>query len=162
QIIRSPGSDRWHLQHSSDNSHMMNGSVQGVIFDLDGTLIHQRLDFGAIRREIGLPPGAPLLEALAAMAPPAFLRANAVMDGHEWEAARSGTALPGVEALLVRIDAAGVRRAVLTRNSRASTQIALAVAGLGGFDPLVTRDDGPYKPDPAGVTATCAAWGVRP
>ena len=43
------------------------GRVRGIIFDMDGTLIVQELDFAAMRREIGLPPDTPLLEALAAM-----------------------------------------------------------------------------------------------
>jgi phosphoglycolate phosphatase-like HAD superfamily hydrolase len=38
--------------------------IRGVVFDLDGTLVSQELDFEAIRREIGLPTGTPLLEAL--------------------------------------------------------------------------------------------------
>ena len=41
--------------------------VRGVVFDLDGTLVVQELDFDAMRREIGLPPGTPLLEALEGM-----------------------------------------------------------------------------------------------
>ncbi len=37
--------------------------VRGVIFDLDGTLVDSGLDFDLMRREMGLPPGKPLLES---------------------------------------------------------------------------------------------------
>ncbi len=39
--------------------------VRGVVFDLDGTLVDSRLDFEAMRRQMNLPKGAPLLETIA-------------------------------------------------------------------------------------------------
>jgi HAD superfamily hydrolase (TIGR01509 family) len=133
--------------------------IRGVLFDLDGTLIHQELDFPAIRREIGLPPGAPLLEALAAMSPAERSRADEIIHRHESAAAGNAAVLPGVAALLAEIDRHGLRRGILTRNSRPSTEVALAAAGLTGFDPVLTRDDDiPPKPDPGGVLRAAAAW----
>ena len=41
--------------------------VRGIIFDLDGTLVDSRLDFDAMRHEMGLPTGIPILEGLAAI-----------------------------------------------------------------------------------------------
>jgi beta-phosphoglucomutase-like phosphatase (HAD superfamily) len=38
--------------------------LRGLIFDLDGTLVDSRLDFEAMRREMELPAGTPILEAL--------------------------------------------------------------------------------------------------
>ena len=38
----------------------------GVVFDLDGTITRPRLDFEAIRTEIGLAPDLPILEQLVA------------------------------------------------------------------------------------------------
>jgi len=132
--------------------------MTGVIFDLDGTLIHQTLDFAALRREIGLPPGQPLLEAFAQLGGPELQRAQAILHDHESAAARSAVALPGIGNLLNLLDTRNLRRAILTRNSRASARVALAAAGLGGFEPIVAREDAPFKPDPAGIHAICAAW----
>src|SRR5438132_1173223 len=49
--------------------------LQGIVFDLDGTLVQQELDFEAMRREIGVPLGTPLLETLAALPEPERARA---------------------------------------------------------------------------------------
>lgn len=136
--------------------------MTGVIFDLDGTLVHQALDFEALRCEIGLPPGTPLLEAFARLTAAEQQRAQAILHDHETAAARSAAALPGVVALLERLDNCGLRRAILTRNSRASALTALATAGLDGFDPILAREDVPFKPDPAGIHAICAAWETVP
>ena len=38
--------------------------IRGIIFDMDGTLVDSRLDYDAIRREMGLPAGMPILEGL--------------------------------------------------------------------------------------------------
>src|SRR5207237_8495685 len=55
------------------------------------------------------------------------------------------------------------RLAVLTRNSRAAAEAVLAGCGLAHlFDPVMSRDDAPYKPQPEGVWRICAAWGLAP
>ena len=56
---------------------------RAVIFDLDGTLADPLLDFDAIRAEIGLAPGLPILEQLADATPAARARAEEIMRRHE-------------------------------------------------------------------------------
>jgi HAD superfamily hydrolase (TIGR01549 family) len=136
--------------------------LRGVVFDMDGTLVVQELDFEAIRREIGLPTGTPLLEALEALPAGDQGRAWEVLDRHERRAAEAATLVPGVADFLAWLDVRGVRRAVLTRNSRAAAEVVLARCGLSAFDPVVTRGDGPYKPHPAGIWRACEVWGVAP
>lgn len=136
--------------------------LHGVIFDLDGTLVHQHLDFEVIRREIGLPSQTPLLEALDGMSLPHMTSAFSVIERHEQAAAETAEALPGVGQFLARLDERGLRRAVLTRNSRASALAVLARCALTGFDPVVSRDDARFKPHPDGIWKICAAWGVPP
>jgi HAD superfamily hydrolase (TIGR01549 family) len=136
--------------------------IRGIVFDLDGTLIHQALDFEAIRREIGLPQGSPLLEALEQLLPAERDRAWAILDRHEVTAASAAELLPGVPEFLAWLDGCGVRRAVLTRNSRAAAGTALARCRLAGFDPIVSRDDAPFKPQPDGLLNICVAWNLRP
>ena len=63
--------------------------IRGVVFDLDGTLVSQELDFEAIRHDMGLPTGTPLLEALDQMAPAERDRAARILDQHEQSAAVS-------------------------------------------------------------------------
>src|SRR5205807_2254157 len=84
-------------------------------------------------------------------------------DRHEHTAAAAAEVLPGVGEFLAWLGTRQVRRAVLTRNSRSAAAAALARCGLAGhFDPIVSRDDAPYKPQPEGVWQICAAWGLPP
>jgi len=135
--------------------------LRGVVFDLDGTLVSQELDFPAIREEIGLPVGQPLLEALEQMTGNELERALAIIDRHERTAATTAKLLPGVREFTLWLEKQGVRQAVLSRNSRRSVQEVLQRWELA-FDPIVAREDAPYKPDPGGIIQICSRWGVVP
>jgi HAD superfamily hydrolase (TIGR01509 family) len=135
--------------------------VRGVIFDLDGTLVVQELDFEAIRREIGLPTGTPLLEALEKLSGAEEAAAWAILGRHERTAALAATLNPGVADFLAWLDARAVPRGVLSRNSRAAVDLVLGRCGLR-FDPVVAREDAPYKPSPQGIWQICRAWQLAP
>jgi HAD superfamily hydrolase (TIGR01509 family) len=135
--------------------------LRGAVFDLDGTLVTQDLDFAAIRREIGLPVGQPLLEALDRMSGRELEAAAGILDRHERAAAASAILNPGVAEFVTWLAELGVKKAVLSRNSRRSVQEVLGRCGLE-FDLIVAREDAPYKPDPAGIIHICSAWGVHP
>jgi HAD superfamily hydrolase (TIGR01549 family) len=136
--------------------------VRGVVFDMDGTLVAQTIDFDAIRRELGLPFGTPLLEAMDRLPDADRVAAWAVLDRHEQAAVAAAEVLPGVLDFLNWLDVRGVKRAVLTRNSRSVAEAVLGRCGLSTFDPIVTRDDAPFKPQPEGLWRICKAWGVAP
>jgi HAD superfamily hydrolase (TIGR01509 family) len=121
-----------------------------VIFDLDGTLLAQALDFDAIRRDIGVPPPTPILEAISAMPEAARQRAFAILGRHEAEAAARSQLMPGARELLAWLRSSGIRTAVLTRNSRISVDAARQRHGLQ-FDAVVTREEHAPKPCPDGV-----------
>jgi HAD superfamily hydrolase (TIGR01509 family) len=135
--------------------------VRGVVFDLDGTLVVQELDFEAMRREIGLPSGTPLLEAVERLHGPARAAALDVLRRHEITAAETARLNPGVGAFLDWLAGRGVRRAVLSRNMREAVLQVLDRCGVS-FDPVLAREDAPYKPSPEGLWQICAAWGVAP
>jgi HAD superfamily hydrolase (TIGR01549 family) len=135
--------------------------VLGVVFDLDGTVVSQELDFEAIRVEIGLPSGTPLLEALARMPLSERQRAGVILDEHERIAAAKARLLPGVIEFMGRLERRGIPRALLSRNSRRSVATILERFGLR-FDPVMAREDAPHKPDPAGLTRICHAWMLQP
>lgn len=135
--------------------------LRGVIFDFDGTLVSQELDFPAIRQEIGLPVGQPLLEALERMTGSELERALAIIDRHERAAAATAQLLPGVREFTFWLKQQGVLQAVLSRNSRHSVREVLRRLDLA-FDSIVAREDAPYKPDPGGIFKICSHWGVAP
>jgi phosphoglycolate phosphatase len=135
--------------------------IRGVVFDLDGTLVAQEIDFEAIRRELGVASGTPLLEFLDNLAEPQRSAVWEIVDRHERNAAAVAELHSGVAEFLAWLDARGIRRAVLSRNSRRSVDTALTRVGLT-FDPVVAREDAPFKPSPQGLWQICEAWQVVP
>ncbi len=135
-------------------------NLRGVIFDLDGTLIDSGLDFAAIRRDLGFASDQLILETLNAMSAGAEKdRCLAVLREHELSGARRATLMPGADSLLDELDGRGIRKAILTRNSRESTGLSLNRMGLQ-FSPVMTREDAPAKPDPEGLLHICREWQV--
>jgi len=132
-----------------------------VIFDLDGTLLEPALDFDAIRAQIGLPPGATILEAMDTLSEAERTRAGAILDRHEAEAADRSRLLPGAGELLDWLRAQGIRTAVLTRNSRRSVNRACRRHGLA-FDAVVAREDHLPKPSPDGARHLMTTLGAGP
>jgi HAD superfamily hydrolase (TIGR01509 family) len=136
-------------------------SILGVIFDLDGTLVESGLDFAQMRREMCLPANAPLLEAIAELPAERAAACRQILDRHEEAGARRAALFPGVRQVLVELDACGIRRALLTRSSRRLVEPLLTRLRLR-FDPVMTRDDDPIKPDPAVVRHICRQWNLPP
>src|SRR5579885_1879990 len=116
------------------------GRVRGVVFDLDGTLVVQELDFEAMRREIGLPSGTPLLEAVERFHGPEREAALAVLRRHELAAAETAVLNPGVAPFLDGLARRGLCRAVLSRNMRVAVEKVLRRCGLC-FDLVLARED---------------------
>jgi len=136
-------------------------SIAGVIFDLDGTLVDSGLDFEGMRREMGLPPGTPILEALDGLDSDEARRCEAILDRHERLGVARARLMPGVAAVMAALEIRRIRRAVLTRNSRRAAMATLERFGLV-FDPVVAREDAPPKPDPTAIWDICKRWEVEP
>ncbi len=133
--------------------------IRGIVFDLDGTLVDSGLDFPAIRREMGLPAGLPILETMAQLEPEATRWCQSILDRHERRGALRAKLLPGVVEFLDRIAPLGFRKGIITRNSRMATELTLRRCRLD-FRDVLTRDDGPVKPDPWAIHQLCRRWGV--
>ena len=134
---------------------------RAVIFDLDGTLTEPLLDFEAIRRELGIAPGHPILEALDHVDEGRRAWAETILRRRELEAIEAATLADGCHEILARLAGHGVPVAILTRNVRAAVQLFSERFGFR-FDAVFTREDGPPKPAPDGVRALCAALRVAP
>ena len=87
--------------------------IEGIIFDMDGTLTVPFLDFGEIRCEIGIPAG-PVWEAILAMAPDERRRAEEILLRHELESSLKCELQPGVVELFAELERRQLPVAILT------------------------------------------------
>ena len=136
---------------------------RAVIFDLDGTLTEPLLDFDAMRAEIGLRPGLPILEQLAEGDDGLRARGEVVLRRHERDAIARATLSDGCLELLALLRARDLPAAILTRNTHDAVDDFVRKFDFGAsFAARYTREDGPPKPDPEGVLRLCRALGVAP
>jgi HAD superfamily hydrolase (TIGR01509 family) len=133
----------------------------GVIFDMDGTLIEPLLDFQRIRSDLGVPADAGILETLDAMPPDVARPLRQRLTAHELAAAREARLTPQAGEVLAEIRRAGLKTALLTRNAAEAMGIVLERFGLE-FDLAWSREDGPIKPEPDGVLRACRELHVAP
>jgi len=133
----------------------------GVIFDMDGTIVQPLLDFAAIRAELDIPSGQGILEALGDMPPERRREAHAKLVERELAAAERADLMPGAVELLRAIAQAGLKTALLTRNTREAMEMVLKRHSLR-FDLAMSREDGPIKPEPDGIVRACSRLVLRP
>jgi len=136
-------------------------SFDGVIFDMDGTLIEPRIDFAQLRRELDIPPGEGILEALDAMGPAEAGPKRQRLLEHELAAAGGAALQPGAHETLRRIRDAGLKAALLTRSAPEAMRLVIARFGLE-FDLAWSRENGPIKPEPDGILRACRQLGIAP
>lgn len=135
------------------------------IFDLDGTLTVAAHDFDAMRRDLDLPMGVGILEALDALpqaeAAPRHLRLRAWEERIASQAEPEPDARPLLEALAAR----GARLGIVTRNASDIAWTTLDRAGFSSFfdaGDVLGRDRAAAKPDPDGIHRLLHAWGAEP
>lgn len=134
------------------------------LFDMDGTLTCAMHDFDAMRAELELPAGVPILEALAAMAPELARQKHQELDDMELRMAADATAQPGCIELLDYLQAQGASLGILTRNGKQIAHATLEACGLAGYfddNTVVSRDCCTAKPDPAGVYLLLNHWSAQ-
>jgi HAD superfamily hydrolase (TIGR01509 family) len=139
-------------------------NFDAVIFDMDGTLIEQMLDFAAIRAELGVSQRNGILEAIQQMPPAQGEQASRRLLEIELAAARKAVLLPGAAEIVQRAGRAGLKTALLTRNAQEAMEAVMELFGRHGmtFDLALSRQDGPIKPEPDGILRACRRLGVQP
>ncbi|MGD0460981.1 MAG: HAD family hydrolase [Tepidisphaeraceae bacterium] len=131
---------------------------RAVLFDMDGTLTEPMLDFPRIKAEMGIGPG-PILESLAQLDESRRPLAEAVLLRHEKTAAEQSRLNDGCHDLLAWLRSRKIAMALITRNSRISAATVTARHALN-FGALITREDGPFKPNPFSLALACRRLGV--
>ncbi len=149
-------------EESENSAGPRSASFQGVIFDMDGTVIEPLLDFAAIRDELGISRHAGILEAIQDMEPSRADQAKQWLKRQELAAASTAEVMPEAGETLQAIRQGGLKTALLTRNSRAAMHTVLRRHRELRFDLTWAREDGPIKPEPDGILRACASLGIRP
>jgi len=142
--------------------------VKAVLFDFDGTLTKPgAIDFKAVKQSIGCPPDQAILEFISGIRDDQRqAEARAVLHAMELEAARRSLPNGGVRGLIQFLRSRRLPIGIITRNSRASVETALAQftdLALEDFDVVITRNDPVRpKPHPDGVLLTAERLQIEP
>ncbi|KAK3402787.1 HAD-like domain-containing protein [Sordaria brevicollis] len=138
--------------------------LEGVVFDMDGTLCEpQTYMFALMRSSLSIPKSVDILEHIYSL--PTTTAQAAAMESIraiEREAMASQVAQPGLVTLMSYLDSRGIRKGICTRNFDAPVNNLLEKFLSGSvFHPIVTREFRPPKPDPAGILHIAKAWGLH-
>ncbi len=158
-------------------------TIEGVLFDLDGTLLDSAPDLYAAlvvqcaEEGVASPPYAPVREVVSRGAR-AVLRCAFVERGepalealvprylqlYQDVMAQQTHAFDGVDDLLARIEATGLRWGIVTNKAAFLTdELLLRIGWAGRAGAVVCGDTLPVKkPDPAPVLLACERAGVAP
>jgi HAD superfamily hydrolase (TIGR01549 family) len=118
--------------------------LKGVIFDLDGTLIDSQYDWKLIRRKIGV-ENLPILSHIDNLKGALKEQAIRILESFEKVATKRARLNQGIDTILATINRKGVKKAIVTNNSRKTVEYLIGKWDLV-FDFIVTRDDGVWKP----------------
>ncbi len=157
--------------------------IQGVLFDLDGTLLDSAPDLYAAllaqcaEEGVDVPPYAPVREVVSRGASAVLRCAFAERGESALEAlvprylqlyqqlmAQQTVAFDGVDDLLGRIEAGGLRWGIVTNKAAFLTDDLVSRIGWSArASAVVSGDTLPVKkPDPAPVLLACARAGLAP
>jgi HAD superfamily hydrolase (TIGR01549 family) len=118
--------------------------LRGVIFDLDGTLVDTHYDWNLIRKQIGV-ENLPILSHIHNLKGKLKEQAMRILESFEKHATKRARLNPGIKELLRMLSEKGIKKAIVTNNSRKTVDYLVTKWGLS-FDHIVTRDDGVWKP----------------
>ncbi len=132
---------------------------KAILFDMDGTLTRERIDWANLRTDLKVAADEGFLEALERMSPDDRKNAETVLHEHEQQAAARSELSDNCIELLHWLDTRRIGRALITRNTRQSVRTVFDLHQLH-FDVAITREDGLFKPDPAPLLLACDRLGV--
>jgi len=135
-------------------------AIKGVIFDMDGTITAPSLDFAGIKAEAGI-GDVDMLDYLRAAAGAEYERIHGLLMRFEERGVANAKLNRGARTLLNELARHNLPTALLTRNSRRSTDAICRMLNLK-FDVTVTREDAPHKPAPEPIWRIAKRWKAKP
>ncbi|MBC8259902.1 MAG: HAD family hydrolase [SAR324 cluster bacterium] len=133
------------------------------IFDLDGTLTVAVHDFNAIRKELGIPAGQPIIETLKSLPGKESRPLKQKLQEIEEKLARDASPAPGVKTLLDELQCRDYELGILTLNSRENAWFTLESLGLAQYfkeEAVIGRWCAEPKPSPHGIQKLLTHWKV--
>lgn len=136
--------------------------IRAALIDMDGTIFDSGIDWLALREKIQIPwDGRPILAQLQDAASDVRAKGLALLHEAERVGAKDGELISGTYELLGFLRRHSIRCALITNNSRRSAETVLRRYCLP-FDLVITRDDGPTKPDPEGFVRALTQLQAKP
>ena len=133
------------------------------IFDLDGTLTIAVHDFNAIREELGIPEGQPIIKTLESLPLKESRNKKKKLQEIEEKLALNASPAPGVEKLLETLNSQNYLFGILTLNTRENAWITLKALGLSEYftkESVIGRWCAEPKPSPNGIKKLLNHWNV--
>ena len=133
------------------------------IFDLDGTLTIAVHDFDAIREELGIPEGQPIIKTLESLPLKESRNKKKKLQEIEEKLALNASPAPGVEKLLETLNSQNYFFGILTLNTRENAWTTLKALGLSEYftkESVIGRWCAEPKPSPNGIKKLLNHWNV--
>jgi haloacid dehalogenase superfamily, subfamily IA, variant 3 with third motif having DD or ED/haloacid dehalogenase superfamily, subfamily IA, variant 1 with third motif having Dx(3-4)D or Dx(3-4)E len=134
------------------------------IFDLDGTLTIAVHDFNAIREELGIPEGQPIIKTLESLPLKESHNKKKKLQEIEEKLALNASPAPGVKKLLETLNSQNYFFGILTLNTRENAWTTLKVLGLSEYfskESVIGRWCAEPKPSPNGIKKLLNHWNVN-
>ena len=134
--------------------------VEGIIFDLDDTLVASDLNFALIKSKIGCSSSDDILAYIdSIVCTETKERANKIVLEHELDDAACSVWMPGAEDFVKQALARNLPLAIVTRNCRQATEVKLQTNNIP-IELVITREDAPPKPDPEALLMIATQWQI--
>ncbi|KAK9782835.1 putative Haloacid dehalogenase-like hydrolase [Seiridium cardinale] len=137
--------------------------LKGVVFDVDGTLCKpQNHMFIEMREALGIPKSIDILDHIYSLSPASKQEeAMESIRAIERRNMAEQQAQPGLASLMEYLDSRSIPKGICTRNFDGPvTHLLTKFLPESLFEPIITRDFRPPKPDPAGILFIARSWGL--
>jgi HAD superfamily hydrolase (TIGR01509 family) len=147
--------------HVFKRYQVLSGDLDGIIFDLDNTLVTSSLNFLEIKKSLNCPPNIDVLDFVASLPLQQKIEASAIIVDFEMQDAHSSSLLKGAREILSLLLSLKLPCAIVTRNCRKAAAIKLAKNDLN-IDVVLTREDHKAKPAPDALLHIAKLWQLPP
>ncbi len=147
--------------HVFNHYQTLVGDLDGVIFDLDNTLVTSSLNFIEIKAALNCPEHIDILEFVASLPLQQQVEANAKIIEYEMADAHSSSLLTGAREILALLTSLKLPCAIVTRNCKEATQVKLAKNDLA-IELVLTREEHKAKPAPDALLHIAKLWELSP